>query len=344
MKAFLRLEKNEAVGAGSKNPHPQRARKLRRMTAFLRLEKNEAVHLRAHYEGVAYETLRILWARRSLIATVLAADLVLSCLALVLIGPRYTGDEALIQLNFIREEPATGAKNLPMATVDAAAVVDGAARIIRSRATACAVVTRLGLDKDPTFARQSLSSRVLTSMRSTFGLAQAMPSNYDLAVNQLMRRVTVTNDPRSYLISVSITLSDRERAASLANAVALEYLRGQLLQQVAEAYAAAERELADLSSIYGALHPSYLNGQAKLERLQVRLNDLRDGMLSEDALRHVIGQSFVAAEKVSVPTDPNIILILGLSAAAALAAGIWLALLLRPVRSNGVAAVGEKPR
>jgi hypothetical protein len=145
-----------------------------------------------------------------------------------------------------------------------------------------------------------------------------MPSNYDLAVNQLMRRVTVTNDPRSYLISVSITLSDPERAASLANAVALEYLRGQLLQQVTEAYAAAERELADLSSIYGALHPSYLNGQAKLERLQVRLNDLRDGMLSEDAVRHVVGQSFVAAEKVLVPTDPNIILILGLSAAAAL--------------------------
>jgi uncharacterized protein involved in exopolysaccharide biosynthesis len=303
------------------------------MTAFLRLEKNEAVHLRAHYEGVAYETLRILWARRSLIATVLAADLVLSCLALVLIGPRYTG-EALIQLNFIREEPATGPKNLPMATVDAAAVVDGAARIIRSRATASAVVTRLGLEKDPTFARQSLSSEVLTSVRSGFGLAQAMPSNYDLAVNQLMQRVTVTNDPRSYLISVSVTSDDPERSASLANAVALEYLRGQLLQQVAEAYAAAERELADLSSIYGALHLSYLNGQAKLERLQVRLNDLRDGMLSEDAVRHVVGQSFVAAEKAPVPTGPNIILILGLSAAAALAAGIWLVLLLGPVRSN----------
>jgi uncharacterized protein involved in exopolysaccharide biosynthesis len=332
-----------AGGAGRKKPHPRRARKLRRMTTLLKLERNEAVHLRAHYESVAYETLRILWARRSLIATVLAAALVLACLPLVLIGPRYTG-EAVIQLNFIREEPATGAKNLPTATVDAAAVVDGAARIIRSRATASAVVTRLGLDKDPTFARQSLSWQVLTSVRSGFGLAQAMPSNYDLAVNQLMQRVTVTNDPRSYLISVSVTSDDPERSASLANAVALEYLRGQLLQQVAEAYAAAERELADLSSIYGALHPSYLNGQAKLERLQVRLNDLRDGMLSEDAVRQVVGQSFVAAEKVPVPTGPNIILILGLSAAAALAAGIWLALLLRPVRSNGLAAVGEKPR
>jgi uncharacterized protein involved in exopolysaccharide biosynthesis len=317
------------------------------MTALLKLEKNDSVHLRAHYEGVAYATLRILWAHKSLIATLVAAALVVACLALVLIGPRYTA-EAVIQLNFIREEPATGTtKSQPTATVDAAAVVDGAARIIRSRTTAGAVVTRLGLDKDPTFARQSLSWRVLTSVRSGFGLAQAMPSSYDLAVKELMRRVTVTNDPRSYLISVSVTSSDPERSASLANAVALEYLRGQLLQQVAEAHAAAERELADLSSVYGALHPGYVNGRAKLVRLRGRLDNLRDGTLSEDAVRQVVGQSFVAAEKVLVPTGPNIILILGLAAGAALAAGIWLALLLRPDRpghSDGLAVIAERPR
>jgi uncharacterized protein involved in exopolysaccharide biosynthesis len=316
------------------------------MTALLKLETSESAHLRAHYEGVAYETLRILWARKSLIASVLAAALVLACLALVLIGPRYTA-EAVIQLNFIREEPATGAKSLATATVDAAAVVDGAARIIRSRATAGAVVTRLALDKDSSFARQSLAWRVLASVRSGFGLAQAMPSNYDLAVNALMRRVTVTNDPRSYLISVSVTSSDPERSAGFANAVALEYLRAQLLQQVAEAYATAERELADLSSVYGALHPGYLNGRAKLVRLQGRLDDLRDATLSEGAVRQVVGQSFVAAEKVLVPTGPNIILVLGLAAGAALAAGIWLALLLRPDRPNrsdGLAVVAERPR
>jgi hypothetical protein len=61
----------------------------------------------------------------------------------------------------------------------------------------------------------------------------------------------------------------------------------------------------------------------------------------------VIGQSLVAAEKVLVPTGPNIMLILRLSAGAALAAGIWLALLLRPERpgrSDGLAVVVERPR
>src|SRR5262249_44923499 len=95
-------------------------------------------------------------------------------------------------------------------------------------------------------------------------------------------------------------------------------------QQLAEAYAATERELADLSSVYGARHPSYVNGQAKLARLQTRLDDLRDGALSEDAVRQIVGQSFVAAAKVLVPTGPNIILILGLATGAALLVGIWL--------------------
>jgi uncharacterized protein involved in exopolysaccharide biosynthesis len=134
------------------------------------------------------------------------------------------------------------------------------------------------------------------------------------------------------LISVSVTTHDPQQSAKLANAVALEYLRGQLLQQATEAYATTEREVAQLSSVYGALHPSYLSGRSKLERLQLRLDALRGGTLSEDAVRQVIGQSFVAAESAMVPSGPNIILVLGLSAIAALAAGIWLALLLRPDR------------
>jgi len=316
------------------------------MTVLLKLQKSEAFRLRAHYESVVYETLRILWARKSLIAIVVAGTLLLTSFALVLVGPYYTA-EAVIQLNFVREEPATGAKSLPTATVDAAAIVDGAARTIRSRATAAAVVSRLGLDKNSTFARQSLSWRVLASVRSGLGLSQAVPSRYDLAVNGLMRRVTVTNDPRSYLISVSVTTSEPEWSTRLANAVAVEYLRGQLLQQMAEGYASAERELAGLSSIYGTRHPSYLNGWAKLVHLRARLDALREGAVSDEDVRQVVGQSFVAAEQVLVPSGPNISLILALAAGGALVAGIWLALLLRPnkpQRPDGFAVSGEGAR
>jgi uncharacterized protein involved in exopolysaccharide biosynthesis len=299
-----------------------------------KIEGYETPFLRAHYEGVARDTLRILWHRKMPIAGFVIAALSLASIALVLTGPRYTS-EAVIQLNFIREEPATGMKIQPIATVDAVALVDSAARVIRSRATASAVVARLELDKDSDFAREPMLWRVLSGARSALGLEEATPTPRDLAVNQLMRKVTVTNDPRSYLISIAITSGDPERAATLANAIALEYLRGQFVQQLADSQAAVQRELAQLASIYGVRHPNYVLGRTKLESLQARLSELRSGSLADEAVKLVIGQSFVAAEKVLVPTGPNIVLILGLTAGAALACGIWLALLLRPGMMDG---------
>jgi uncharacterized protein involved in exopolysaccharide biosynthesis len=292
------------------------------MTAQLKIETGEATVLRTHYEGVARDTLRTLWRHRSLIATIFVAAILLAATALVLIGPRYTG-EALIQLNFSREEPAAESKIQTIAAVDAIALVDSAARVIRSRATASAVVARLGLDKDPAFARES-------AWRRLFSGAPAR----DLAVKELMRKIAVTNEPRSYLISVAITMGDPKRAAQLANAVALEYLRGQTLQQTVDGQATAERELTQLSSIYGDRHPAYIRGLARLEELQAHLDALRDGSPVEDAAKRVMGQSFVAAEEVMVPSGPNVVAILGLAAVAALALGIWLALLLGPARPH----------
>ncbi len=306
--------------------------------------KSEVAIARIHYQGLVYSTLAALWARRLLVASILIVSLVAASVVLVLLGPRYTG-EATIQLTFVRDEPATAARTLPTASLDATAVVDGAARIIRSRATASAVVTRLGLDKDPAFARESLSWRVFSSLRSFLGFEQVALSNHDLAEEQVMRRISVTNDPRSYLISVAVTARDPEWAARLANAVAFEYLRQQSVQQATEQYAAAAREMAEISLIYGAHHPLYLTGKRKLEDLDRRLSAMRAEAFDEDTVTHVTGQSFVAAQKVMVPSGPNIVLVLGLTAVGALGVGAWLALQpwsdMRPV-SDRVAIMSER--
>jgi len=300
------------------------------MTA-LKIDQNETALLRAHYEGVMRDTLRIIWHRKLLVAAILVAALVLASIALVLVGPRYTG-EAIIQLSFSREESASSARSQPIVSVEAAALVDSAARVIRSRTTASAVVARLGLDRDPTFTRQSFSWRVLSSVRSALGMEQAVPPDRDLAVSALMRQVTVTNEPRSYLISVAVTASDPERAARLANAVASEYLRAQMLQRLTETYAAVESDVADLAAVYGVHHPNprYLDGRAKLERLQARLSALRQEAPNEDVVNLVSGQrgQLLPAETVMVPSGPNIVLILALTAGAALVLGAWLAVLL----------------
>jgi uncharacterized protein involved in exopolysaccharide biosynthesis len=316
------------------------------MTAPLKIKTSEALPLRTHYEQVARDTLRVIWQRKPLITAIMGAALILASIALVLIGPHYTA-EAIIQLNFVREESATGMKIQPVAAVDAFALVDSAARGIRSRATASAVVAQLGLDKDPDFAREPTLWRVLSGARAVLGLRGAAPTPHDLAVNHLMRTVKVSNDPRSYLISVAVTTGDPERAAALANAVGFEYLRGQLLQQVTEATAAAERELGELSSVYGVLHPTYLAGRGKLEGLQLRLSGLRQESPREDVVKQVMGQSFLAAERDLLPSGPNLLLVLGLTLGAALALGIWLAFLLPPdkqLRADGYAIVRQALR
>jgi capsular polysaccharide biosynthesis protein len=309
------------------------------MTAQLKIKdinikESEATLPLAYYEEVARDTLGILWHQKLLIVGILVVALSVASIALVLVGPRYSA-EAMIQLNFIREEPATGPKTQSIAAVEAVALVESAARAIRSRATANAVVARLGLDKDPDFARVSTLWRVLSGVRAALGLEGAMPTPRDLAVNQLSRKVTVANDPRSYLISVAVTTRDPEQAATLANVVALEYLRGQMLQQLSDTQAAAERELNQLSSVYGVRHPSYVLARTRLDTLQNRLIALRDGPPDDDTVRLVIGQSYVAAERTLVPSGPPIILILGLTAGAAFGVGMWLALWLARADSPG---------
>ena len=309
------------------------------MTVQLKIETKETADLPAHYELLAYDTLRVLWHRKLLISAILLAAVLLVSVMLARIGPRYSG-EAIIELNFIREVPTAGAAQIqPTASVDAAAIVDSAARVVRSRATASAVVARLRLDKDPAFARRSAFSYV----QSVLGREAATPSPHDLAVLELMRKTTVTTELRSYLISIAVTTGDPEQSANLANAVAVEYLRGELLQQLTDAQVSAERDLNQLSSVYGVRHPNYVTGRTRLEHWDARLSALR-GLPADDVVKLVRGQSLLAAQKVMVPSGPNITLILGLTIAAALGVGIWLARRLgphRPVPSQRLAVLGE---
>jgi uncharacterized protein involved in exopolysaccharide biosynthesis len=290
-------------------------------------ESNAIDAPRIHYERVAHDTLRMLWKHRSLVAAVLGIALAGLAVMLVFTAPRYTG-EAIVQLDFVRNENIAGEKVLSTAAVDAAAVVDSAARIIRSRATASAVVAALGLDHDPAYAHVSLLSRVLTPVRYVFG--QPQPTLRENAVTRLMKQITVTNDPRSYLITVAVTTTDPERAARLANWVASEYLRGRLREQAIAAYSIAEKEMATLGSVFGPRHPNYLGGLTKVGHLRAEL-DAAQKAAAPDAGQQMVwfaaGQSLLPAEPVMVPSGPNVMLLFALTVLVGLAAGIMLSLL-----------------
>jgi hypothetical protein len=108
------------------------------------------------------------------------------------------------------------------------------------------------------------------------------PAPRDIDITHPMKQITVTNDPRSYLITVAVTASDPQRAARLANWVASEYLRGRLRAQATEAYAAAEREMAGLPAVFGPHHPTYLNELVKLERLREALDTAQKEIATDE--------------------------------------------------------------
>src|SRR5260370_17924858 len=127
--------------------------------------------------------------------------------------------------------------------------------------------------------------------------------------------ITVRNEPRSYLIWIAITTEDPEQSANLDNAVAVDYLRGQLLQQLTDAQVSAERDLNQLSSVYGVRHPNYVNGRTRLEHWDARLSALR-GLPADDMVKLVRGMSLLAAQKAMVPSGPHTTLLLRLTLAA----------------------------
>jgi capsular polysaccharide biosynthesis protein len=273
-----------------------------------------------------HETLVTLWRGKLLIIVVFVVSLLLGSLGIVLYGLRYTS-EAIIQVNFESKVKIDGAGGQPPVPMDATALIDSAAQLIRSRATAGAVVDRLRLDQDPYFAREPLSWRALSRLRALAGLPTATPSRRDLAVEALRRRVIVAVEPRTYVISISVTTNDPQEAAMIANSVAEEYLYEEKVNRLASSRATSERALAELSSVYGVRHPSYVLEKARIRQLQ----GVENAMKQDDAPALPSNERFLPAEAVLIPSSPNAPLVLGLTAGVAIASTVWIILRLGPV-------------
>ncbi|MGA2494112.1 MAG: Wzz/FepE/Etk N-terminal domain-containing protein [Roseiarcus sp.] len=307
------------------------------MSASLKAVPREIGALRVHREQVARETLKALWRGKWLVVASFCVAFAVAVAALLLVPPRYTAT-ATIQFNFDRDQSgAEATKNQPVAILDPYALVGDAAHNIRSRAVAAAVVARLELDRDPHFVGLPVSWRALAAMRLALrlGAPQIAPFPRELAIAALMNRVTVTNEPRSYLISISFSANDPERAAIVANTVALEYLRAETAERVDRRLAAAEQEAATVSLVYGSQHPARQHSEEKLKRLRESLDALRRGSDLADSSKFDGGSSLIPAQRDDVPSNPDVNLALGLASLVGLAIGVWMALYLR-----GSTAVG----
>lgn len=215
-----------------------------------------AIPVREQRETVAAAALRALWRGRYWILLAVALSLMAAFAALALIEKRYAA-EAVIKLDLQRPGGATGADQSAVVAFDLSALTQSEARIIRSRSIARAVVLRLGLAEDPRYARDGLSAAALqaTMMRhltrtSDAGLAwlgvakpdreaeSASPPDDSVipaqessaegrAVRDLVRRLTVAADNRSYLLTIAYHGYEPGLAARVVDAVAEEYLARQ---------------------------------------------------------------------------------------------------------------------
>lgn len=294
--------------------------------------------LRSHYEASIADTLLSLWRWRRILAALLFTGLFFGWISLIS-TPKQYASEAVFQIDFARGENRLGP---PTATADSAALVEGEARILRSRQIARHVVVQLNLDKDPEFMSRSGIVSVIRRLLQPAGISNTVkgPGTPDVstavreaaverATSNLMRDVRISNDIRSYLITISVTANAPEKAASIANALAAEYVQNRLIQKLSEAEIDAASALHAAEKIYGEKHPNMIQARSNLAAVREQLQLAEHAEPGDTAIASPLPSQLVsAAQPVAIPVGPNAMVFLLLPALASLAMGICLVLIL----------------
>lgn len=238
-------------------------------------DRRPATPLASHYDAITFDLLAMLWRRRLLIATVTGAMVLLGSLALALLPNRYTAD-LVLQFDFARDDGS--GKSAGSVNLDPGSLIESEARIIRSLSTARAVVTALELDKTPPNngswasgllerAGQALFPQTLRdTIRDILGIERTThpPARRDRIAQSLLGSLKVSNDTKAYLISLSYTDPDPDRAALMVNAFGKQYMRRKL-----EANTAASQRS---SQWYGQ---QAQEARADLARIEKEIDDFR---------------------------------------------------------------------
>jgi Mrp family chromosome partitioning ATPase/capsular polysaccharide biosynthesis protein len=292
------------------------------VNAQFKIDHLEQSNLRRHYEDMAANMLLSIVRHKLLIASLVIMALVLAGLLIPQLPRKYAA-EALVHPDLFSRE--AGAKSSPLASIEGASLVTSEARLIRADAMVRTVVKRLGLDRDPEFAAPtSPVSQAVDRVWAAILPETQTPSPLERAIASVRKKLTVTNDTRSYLISISFTAASPETAAKVANAFGVEYLSAKTTQRLADAATAAHREFAQRSAIYGEKHPSVVRADAELEAARVRLQVAanRPDLTESDI---VTGEGITLAVPNPTPSSPKGLVILGLVFVCALVSGLGLA-------------------
>ncbi|MDN3568887.1 exopolysaccharide transport family protein [Paeniroseomonas aquatica] len=258
-----------------------------------------AVPARSHREQLAAGTLAAVWRRRWLVLGCLLLSAAGVVLALALLPRMYAG-EATLQLDLTQRDSGRATSQAPSIMLDPGALVQNEARILRSRPLIRAVVEELGLAEAPgAAARGLLPPGWMPWLRQALGLPPEQGGSEDpallrrdLVVKDLLSRLAVATDNRSYLVTITYLARDPVLAARVANAVAEIYLRREAqertdaarrlidwsdgqIRESSEALHRLEAEIAAFRERTGMLEPGRLDPGGDVENVnQQRLRSL----------------------------------------------------------------------
>lgn len=236
-----------------------------------------------------------LWRRKGLILLCGLAGLVLASLASLLITPKYVSTAQLFidprDLRVLQNEVSPTMVGSDPTSITA--YLESQARIIASDSIKARVVESEHLDSDPEFGG-SASPGLLSRL---FGGAPSKRDGMLYALAELDRRVSVRRGERTFVIDISVTSRDPEKAARLANALANAYLEN----QAAVRDAAARRATESLTGRLEELRSRLRDAENKAERFKEANNLVAAGgrSISEEQLALSNAQLVAARTRVT---------------------------------------------
>jgi hypothetical protein len=228
----------------------------------------ESADLRGYYQTLALRSVRTIARHWRFVISSVGIALVFGA-AVTAVTPRKYSAVALVYPVLFSE---TAGSRVPRANIDASSLVASEVRLLTSDALLGEAVRQLGLETSSEFLQSdSMASDMVKWLQSQFLPETRNYSPYDRALAMLRNKLEVAKDPRSYFITLSFTGPSPDRAASIVNAVALEYRRDKAVRQKQSGVLALEAELAQQLASRGEMHPKVLQVQRELDGMRAAL-------------------------------------------------------------------------
>jgi uncharacterized protein involved in exopolysaccharide biosynthesis len=295
------------------------------MSSTLDFAESEPSSLSAGSGEVLHAALACLWRRKLLVGTIVAAVVALGITALFVMPSSYTA-EAYIRGGFAasiavaKDDRDEDSRNAPSISLDLSRVIETQSRLMQSQDLARRVVQQLGLEQ----LRPELSQSHWLPAAFYGSSADTQADEIDRAATKLLHGLSVTSDPRTYMIEVRYTAKEPAIADVIANAFVAEFLRSSRLQTLSLQRSSAAAALSKQLAMFGDKHPRVIRAQMRL----AAADDLLKNQLAEspNVILQNVGQNVTLAtagpSKRSMPLVLGLLLLVGRLAGIAVA--LWL--------------------